>query len=384
MEIGSLNNWGNHFIIRTTSGTQRFAIRSTGQVNIGDSLAPDAALQIQKNTTLPYLYLTNVSGGDVLTVANSGNVGIGTTAPFGKLEVDGNIYIPSSATGNIGIGTVSPRGSIDVDGTIYGQAMMLSSGNTVNSIVTTISSPTNQQIPTAAAVSAFVTSNGSTIIQQLDTNIYVTDDGTPADARLGFNINGSTSVIIDQNGNVGIGTTAPAAGLTISSGVKTYSGSPALTTSGALIKGVTEVDNTLYVDGSIYSSGAIYGDGSHLTGVIGGLTWSLSAADVTMAVNNGYISNGTNAGPSALIFKLPASAAVGSIIAVSGGVSGTSGWQIAQNAGQTIHFGSVSSTTGATGYLASNTQYDSVQLLCVKANTDFAVIASQGNINVGP
>jgi hypothetical protein len=57
---------------------------------------------------------------------------------------------------------------------------------------------------------------------------------------------------------------------------------------------------------------------------------------------------------------------------------GAGGWKIAQNAGQTIHFGNVDTTTGATGYLASTNRYDSIQLLCITANTDWAIMTTQG------
>ncbi|MBF0387672.1 MAG: hypothetical protein HQL20_07435, partial [Candidatus Omnitrophica bacterium] len=49
-------------------------------------------------------------------------------------------------------------------------------------------------------------SSSSTIINDVDTAVYTVDG---ANARVGFNINGSTSVIVDQNGNVGIGSTSP-------------------------------------------------------------------------------------------------------------------------------------------------------------------------------
>ncbi len=125
---------------------------------------------------------------------------------------EGNDIIPF----NVGIGSFSPRGELDVDGTIYGRAMMLSSGNTVTEIVTAISAPTNLQIPTAVAVSSYVETqiaNNAMMITEGDTTVRVFDTG--ANGRVIFSVNGSSSVVIDQNGNLGIGTSSPVYNLDI-------------------------------------------------------------------------------------------------------------------------------------------------------------------------
>lgn len=106
-------------------------------------------------------------------------------------------------------------------------------------------------------------------------------------------------------------------------------------------------------------------------------TWNVeTGTSATMAVNNGYISNNA----STVTFTLPSSAAVGDIIRVSG--IGAGGWAVAQNAGQTIHFGNQSSTTGVTGSLASTHDRDSIYLVCVVADDDFNILSSIGNITV--
>lgn len=110
----------------------------------------------------------------------------------------------------------------------------------------------------------------------------------------------------------------------------------------------------------------------------GGLTWTvITGVSQALAANNGYIAN--NAG--VITFTLPAICAVGSIFAVTG-INNATGWKIAQNAGQTIYFGGVQSTTGAGGYLQSTKTRDTVYLLCVVANNDFNVVDSIGNITV--
>ena len=95
-----------------------------------------------------------------------------------------------------------------------------------------------------------------------------------------------------------------------------------------------------------------------------------------MAVSNGYIAN--NAG--LVTLTLPATAALGSVIEVSG--KGAGGWLIAQNSGQTIHFGNSTTTTGVGGSIASTLQYDTVKILCITANTTWVVLSNVGNLTV--
>jgi hypothetical protein len=113
-----------------------------------------------------------------------------------------------------------------------------------------------------------------------------------------------------------------------------------------------------------------------LSGIAGFLWNEITGTSANMAVNNGYIAN--NGG--LVTLTLPATAALGSIIRVAG--KGAGGWLIAQNGGQTIHFGALSSTTGVGGSLASTATFDAVELLCITANTDFEVLSSVGNITV--
>lgn len=114
-----------------------------------------------------------------------------------------------------------------------------------------------------------------------------------------------------------------------------------------------------------------------IAGSGGGLTWTdVTGTTQTMAVNNGYTANNS----SLITFTLPTTAAYGTIMAVVG--KGTGLWTIAQNSGQTIHFGITNTTTGAGGSLASTKQYDVVYLLCSIANTDFTVLQSIGNLTV--
>ena len=106
------------------------------------------------------------------------------------------------------------------------------------------------------------------------------------------------------------------------------------------------------------------------------LAFSVITADQTAAINTGYIANkGT-----LLTLTLPTTAAVGSVIRVSGMNAGL--WKIAQNASGIIHFGKTDTTTGVGGYISSTLARDAVELVCCVANNEWNVISSVGNITI--
>ena len=106
---------------------------------------------------------------------------------------------------------------------------------------------------------------------------------------------------------------------------------------------------------------------------VGSMVWTdVSGTTQAAAVNTGYIIS--NAGQTTV--TLPATAVEGSVFGVAG--KGAAGWILQMNTGQTCHFGN-SATTSA-GSLTSTNQWDTVQILCVTANTTFVVLSAQGNL----
>ena len=94
-----------------------------------------------------------------------------------------------------------------------------------------------------------------------------------------------------------------------------------------------------------------------------------------MAVNNGYTAD-NNSVP--VVFSLPTTCAYGKVFRVVG--KGTGGWVIQANAGQTIHFGIVDTSSGGT--ISSNNQYDCIEILCTLQDTGFTVISGpQGDLD---
>lgn len=102
---------------------------------------------------------------------------------------------------------------------------------------------------------------------------------------------------------------------------------------------------------------------------------TVTTSPQSLAINTGYIIN--KIGP--CILTLPSICPVGSIIKIQG--KGPGQWRVAQNPGQQILFGNVSTTVGITGYIESTFATDNVSLLCTVADTEFIVnVPPQGNL----
>ena len=109
----------------------------------------------------------------------------------------------------------------------------------------------------------------------------------------------------------------------------------------------------------------------------GGVGWiDATNAAYTIAVNTGYTANrGT-----LITFTLPAASVYGSMVEIVG--KGLGLYTIAQGANQMVHFGSVTSTTGAGGSVSSILQYDCIRMVCSKADLEWTVLGAVGNFTI--
>lgn len=205
----------------------------------------------------------------------------------------------------------------------------------------------------------------------------------------GSNINTSgaaSTVTVNLNNTVSIsGSFTTATTATIGTGLFVTAGGLTVTAGGATITGIVKLP-TVY--GAVVGAGSMFvimdatGQlGTTATGTGGGPGGVTSWVDVpvaafTMAVNTGYTADFATT----CTLTLPAAAAYGSVIRVCG--KGAGGWSIAQNAGQLIHAGFNTSTTGATGSVLSSYQFDTIELLCSVANTTWTALSMQGNLVV--
>jgi len=106
------------------------------------------------------------------------------------------------------------------------------------------------------------------------------------------------------------------------------------------------------------------------------ITWTSIAGDQAVTMGDGYIASPVGT----LTLTLPAAASAGDMFKViaigTGGVV-----KIAQNAGQSIQLGTLSSTVGVAGYMQTVNDGDSFTIICTTANTKFYVLDAVGNFD---
>lgn len=164
-----------------------------------------------------------------------------------------------------------------------------------------------------------------------------------------------------------------------------------LATTGTLTETRGGTNQTTYTTGDIlYSSSANtlsklgIGGAGQVLGISSGvpawvdsgkLATSVITADTSpVEANTHYM---CNKAATAAVMTLPTTYAVGDIFKFTD-ISGN-GFRIDQAAaGQIVHLGSVSSTSGATGFVDSTAQYDSITLVCAVANADLIVDSAVG------
>ena len=197
---------------------------------------------------------------------------------------------------------------------------------------------------------------------------------------------GDTAMFFAQasTDRIGIGTGTPSVKLDVVGSIKASGGLSA--GAGSFTGTLTGVTSNF--TGLVSSTVGFSGPGTNITGLVSsfnGLTgavladavpWSVITADQTAVINKGYFTNKSTL----LTLTLPSTAAVGSVLRVSGMTA--SGWKVAQNASGVIHFGKTDTTVGVGGYIQSTLARDAVELICCVANNEWNVLSSVGNITI--
>jgi hypothetical protein len=416
--VGSITGAGS-ITVTPGAGTIQISSSAGGVVNPGT--ANELAYYATTGSAVSGLATAN---NGVLITSAGGVPSISSTLPT---AVQGNITsvgtigsgtwnggIIGSAYGGTGVNngtsTITLGGSLTTSGAFASTFTMTG--------ITTVTFPTSG---TLATTSQLPTPSAMTKVD--DTNVTLTLGGTPATSLLqavsltlgwsgqlgvtrggtGASSVGANGTLAQSNGSIYTFTTATypstttanrllyssatntvsdlatansATLITDASGVPSWTGSM---TNGQILIGSTSATPVL---GTITGTAGITvtnGAGTiTISGGGGGYTWTeVTGTSQTMAANNGYITNN----PALVTLTLPTTAALGTTLSIAG--KGAGGWKIAQNAGQEIFFGSSATTIGVTGYLQSTQQFDSIELLCITADTQWTVITGpQGAITV--
>jgi len=210
--IGFTSGGTNDLILRTGGLYERMRITSTGNVGIGTT-TPTTKLEVEgSGDTQIRIDSTAGTASSVLELASGANTNYIFTGSDGHLYArtdDTNRHVllqAGSASGNVGIGTTAPTNKLHVLSSNYFPAKFEDSGS---SIIQIQAGGTNHWAEIDLKSTYNVADNkvwnlaarglGGFVIRQLN------------DART----SGTERLVIDTNGNVGIGTTTPATKLEV-------------------------------------------------------------------------------------------------------------------------------------------------------------------------
>jgi hypothetical protein len=183
-------------------------------------------------------YVNDGSGGSKMTITDSGNVGIGTSTPTAKLEVNGNINVINASNKIVGfndavnyyIGSYPVTGSAGFD--IHGYGGIRFGDRTSNSVMQITNG--NVGIGTASPNSKLEVNGNANIIVPPSANpvdaliVDVTSFGTGSNAIASsffkvrdIGAGNNIPFIIRGDGNVGIGTASPDTKLAVNGTIHT-------------------------------------------------------------------------------------------------------------------------------------------------------------------
>ena len=298
--------------------------------------------------------LTASTGGIFYSGASAGAILAGTATANQMLQ-SGSSAAPAWSTATWPATTSANR------------ILYSSSANTVGQITSTAG---GVLITNSSSVPSFLTNPSSTgnILQSASGGASTWSTATyPATA-------GTSGTLLTSNGTNIVNTTATYPGTSTNGSILIGDGTN-WNASTATWPNTTTISQLLYSSSANTVAGLATANNAILTTNGSGvpswtagvfpITWSnISGTSQSAAVNSGYVIGNA----SQTNVTLPATAALGSIVAVQG--KGAAGWVITANTGQTIQVGG--SVTSTAGSVTSSNQWDAIELVCVTANTVWA------------
>jgi len=232
-----------------TNSSEAVRIDSSGNVGIGTT-SPSATLTVGAPNASAVSFVSNPVasfGGGVAFDAGSGNdvqlINYRTSnMQFGN---GGAVDMTIDSSGNVGIGTSSPAYKLDVNGGADNTILRLLSTDDTCAIILTDND------------------SSSTITHQNGDFIFNADSGNadPASSEMVFQVDATERMRIDSSGNVGIGATSPTQKLDVSgTDARIY-----LTNANTDINMDNTANGQLHLDGNAYAFGiALNADGAQL------------------------------------------------------------------------------------------------------------------------
>ena len=208
---------GNGEITLATGGIARVTVDNTGKVGIGTA-SPTAKLQVAGTTTYNSDSAQTLRVCDAADVSKGIHIGFDTTLNAGVIQagdfgVSYKSLVLNPNAGNIGIGTTTPNNKLDVNGDVF-----INSNYTANVAAQDLTIGKTTTGDHGITIATGPTYTGS---------IYFGDSGNNdagiikyqhSNNSMQFVTNRSEAMRINSSGNVGIGTTNPGTDLEIGDG----------------------------------------------------------------------------------------------------------------------------------------------------------------------